>query len=263
MKTVAETSLVHELRLRPDAALAQLRPYRPMLTAAFNWLWIVAALALGKTYGWNVLTIPVAMLMLGIHLYRNAVLGHDGTRYLITRNRRLNDLFVNLVSFWPLFATVTGYRYWHFQHHRWLGTEKDPENKVKCGPRYELPKTKGDLIWQCSLDLIGHGATEVLKLLWVIRPPRHVDLIGPVVWWTVAGGQLIFTGNGYVIPIFIASILTTFWSVFRDGAGSNTSVSKARHTASRPVRCCAMSIFRTTLGATMNIISGRTCRTTC
>lgn len=215
MSPSADVSLPNESGIRPGAELARLTPWRPILAGVCNWFWIIAAMAVGQQIGWNVVTVPLAMIVTGIHLHRNAVLGHEGAHYLISKNRLANDLFVNILFFWPAFATVSGYRAWHLQHHRWLGTDKDPEYEVKSGARYRLPKSRWGLIGECVLDLFGYGANEVLQLLWVIRPKRTIEVAGPILWWAVVGGLLLLTGNGVVVLIIVASLLTTFWSVFR------------------------------------------------
>lgn len=215
MNPAADISIPDRSSSRPDADLARLTPWRPVLAGAANWLWIVAAIAAGQQFGWNAATLPLALIVTGIHLHRNAILGHEGAHYLISKNRTFNDLFANLLFFWPAFSTVSGYRAWHFEHHRRVGTGQDPEHEVKSGPRYRLPKAKRALIGECVLDLIGYGANEVLRLLWVIRPNNPMELAGLILWWSMVGGILVITGHAAAILIIIASLLTTFWSVFR------------------------------------------------
>ena len=56
------------------------------------------------------------------------ILQHEGSHFLLVPNRRWNDLFTNFFCSFPLLSSVGQYRYFHADHHRYLGEPlRDPE----------------------------------------------------------------------------------------------------------------------------------------
>jgi fatty acid desaturase len=117
------------------ARLGELREFRvgrPIGDLAWNW----CAIAMAQTAFWLKPTIIVGIVcaaIIGIHLHRLLILGHDSAHHLLFRNRVINDLVGNVFCFFLVGATVEGFRDWHLRHHRFVGTPKDPELIVKQG----------------------------------------------------------------------------------------------------------------------------------
>src|SRR5579864_8955593 len=113
-----DTALLRQLSAR------SLFPW--LFDAAFDWMVIASALALIQLWP-HIWTIAAGMLLIGNRQHALAILGHDGTHYTISRNGAVNDFLTNLLCFWPLGLTVSGYRTLHYAHHKHTGTEHDPE----------------------------------------------------------------------------------------------------------------------------------------
>lgn len=188
---------------------------KPATAALSNWTCIGTVIWFCEAVGWNIATGVLAIMVTGVHLHRNAILGHDGAHFLISSDRRLNDLLANLFFFWPAGGTVSGYRAWHFLHHRWVGTPRDSEHATKAGPRYQTPKRRAALIRDCALDLVGGGVLEILRLQWVIRPRRFLEFLGPVGWWVLAGLSLYVFDLLHVGVIILVSLFTSFAAINR------------------------------------------------
>src|SRR5712692_4137354 len=96
----------------------------------FPWLadaamdWLVIAAALGMIHLWpHFYTALAGILIIGNRQHALTILGHDGTHYTLSRSAALNDFLTNLICFWPLGLTVSGYRALHYAHHKNTGTE--------------------------------------------------------------------------------------------------------------------------------------------
>lgn len=79
-----------------------------------------------KTFNIIESVLLVAYLALTQHRLLNVI--HEGAHWLISKNRRFNDFFCNLVAGVFFLVDVDQYRQTHIQHHRKLGTDIDPEN---------------------------------------------------------------------------------------------------------------------------------------
>jgi len=71
--------------------------------------------------------IVFSVFVIGTRQHAILILAHDGGHGQASANRKLNDLVTNLFSLWPFGLGVSGYRKFHFAHHRYMGTELDPE----------------------------------------------------------------------------------------------------------------------------------------
>ena len=71
----------------------------------------------GLHWSWEVPVIGAAVLMIGILQHRIALMGHEGSHYLLVPNRWWNDLLVELLIYYPLFSSVILYRKRHLGHH--------------------------------------------------------------------------------------------------------------------------------------------------
>jgi fatty acid desaturase len=58
------------------------------------------------------------------------MLFHDGVHWLVSKNKRLNDLIINIFIGVPLLVPIDAYRVIHLSHHKHLGTIKDPERML-------------------------------------------------------------------------------------------------------------------------------------
>ncbi len=194
---------------------------RWLLAALIDWLWIIAVLTISIYFN-NFFLYVIAVAIIGIKRHALTLLGHDGTHFLITKNKTLNDLMAGFFVFWPSFVGVMGYRIFHIPHHMFLGSQKDPElfHKKDTSPEWDLPMTKKGILRRTLLDMIGGGIKEVLTIFKYIGfPHKAIDVIGPLLWWGIVT-TILYSYGGIALPIKVfllwnIAMLTSFITVFR------------------------------------------------
>lgn len=174
-------------------------------------LGIYAAIAMVNHW----LVYVLATIGLGVFYHRAAMLGHEAAHFLLSSRRWVNDLLGNLLVMYPLGTTTAGYRQWHFDHHRYVGTDRDPELCVKRGRRYELPKRRSEFVWLFLGDCLGGGILEVFRLMYAIRPKELGDQMGLASYWMVVTLCAWSLGLGHLVAIHFVAIFTVFWAIFR------------------------------------------------
>lgn len=179
---------------------------------ALNWLWIAVGIWLAKLGAlWAVL---LSLCVLGVLQHRMALQGHEAAHFLLSRNRRLNEILGNILCMYPIGTTIAAYRRWHFVHHRALGSEEDSERAFKGGWKYTLPLTPRRLGVLFAGDLIGMGSAEVLRLQWILRP-RGWDALGLAMFWVLAVLVCWALDALWIIPLWVLALFTSFWAAFR------------------------------------------------
>jgi fatty acid desaturase len=157
-----------------------------------------------------------AVLVLGSRQHAIGILGHDGAHGLISRNKRLNRILSEMCT-WPLLVNVhDGYKEWHMDHHRHLGTARDPEHYgYRRLPAYVLPVSRARVVRLFILDLFGLGLHEVLMFVRVVFPRHAVNFIGPILLWLSAFGVAYWFDMLWVPVLWLVALITGFWAVFR------------------------------------------------
>lgn len=116
----------------------------------------------------------VTMMMLPIIATRQFALMaamHEAAHYNICRNRNLNDAVGALLLSHPFGFGFAPYRAFHFQHHKHLNTQDDPEHLIfRSMPSMRWPKTRGDLYRLLVKDLFGLTFKERLPFVSVLSP---------------------------------------------------------------------------------------------
>lgn len=183
--------------------------------AAFDWLVIAATLYAINIIGF-VLAWPIGILIIGARQHALALLGHDAAHRLAFKNRRFNDLIGNVLVAWPLFVVLGGYRPWHFEHHRRLGTADDPELHYRAFRPYEGRASWTKICRVFIFDLLGFGAPDLIVFMKEIFPYRRpITFLGPVATWGVFAAITFYLAAPWVFFVWAASLLTGFWAVFR------------------------------------------------
>lgn len=141
-------------RLAPEdlRPLYQIQAWRSVGAVATEWLSIAAAIALSYFY-WHPLLYIATVIFIGARQHALLIIGHDASHYTLLPNKRWNDWFADLFLFWPTFSTVDGFRYFHGDHHRFLGTAQD-KNRIlwhthnkdgELTTEWRYPKSVGEL----------------------------------------------------------------------------------------------------------------------
>jgi fatty acid desaturase len=207
---------------RPKLGTAELRSLStrslfPWLSdAVIDWLVIAAAISLFQLWS-NPLTAIVALLTVGNRQHALAILGHDGTHYTISRNGPFNDFLTNLLCFWPLGLTVSGYRTLHYAHHKHTGTEHDPElgHKRMRTPQWDLPNTPSRILCYALRDLIGFSLADYLIIIRFAKPARRREYAPLAMVHVVFATALLACGGWKAAALWYYGLPTSFMMFFR------------------------------------------------
>jgi fatty acid desaturase len=116
-----------------------------------------AALALAGAVAFDSLAAKALCLaLLATRQHALLVLYHDAVHGLLARNRRVNDFLINACVGAPMGLPVHLYRALHLQHHKALGTDRDPERVLLYHgqPWRYRPLAAGKLLLQFLGDLL-------------------------------------------------------------------------------------------------------------
>ena len=173
----------------------------------------IIAFAFLIAYLWSWPAYPFSVMLLGIAQHRIAILGHDGAHGLICRNKKLNYWLAQLFCFWPLLIDIKSYRKFHFEHHKNTGDENlDPELQLKHD-RYQLPKTRKQLIGRFLFDLCGGSIAEFLEV--AIYIGRRGNPLWAASFPLLTCYLSFLAGHPEFFVLFMISKPTSFWAVFR------------------------------------------------
>jgi fatty acid desaturase len=204
------------ITLNDKRALSQLRPLIWFLDFSLDWFFIVGVFIFVKMtpYLW---VWPLASLLIGARLHALAILGHEATHKLAFKNRFLNDAISEIFIAWPLFVVIDkGYRPWHFDHHRGLGTPSDPEMNYRSADTYSGQATWAKIAGLFFLDLIGYGIPELVRFIIEVAPKsKKRELLKPLLFWGVFISVSFYLKQGWIPLLWLYSIATGFWAIFR------------------------------------------------
>jgi fatty acid desaturase len=139
---------------------------------------------LGVPWWVNVPVALLAVLLVGAGQHQLSGLTHEGSHYVLFKNRTLNELASDWFCTFPLFSSTHLYRLQHLAHHQFVNDpDRDPDQAQlrSSGHRYDFPLGKRRFL----LILLGQ--------VWLPKLIR----------FTLARGKLAATGgagNPYVRP---------------------------------------------------------------
>ncbi len=146
-------------------SLTKVSPLHTLAAIAGDWTLIVAAIAM-STHFPSVFTFVVAQLLIASRQHALFLVMHEGTHFLICKNRQWNDHISNFFAAWPVGFSTERYRIRHWIHHRYVNTEKDPDwMRKKDDPTWQFPMSRARA-WGTSLaHLCGKGMLEMAYAL--------------------------------------------------------------------------------------------------
>ena len=180
--------------------------------------WLIVSLAVAAFYTMiNPLTFIIAVLTIGNRQHALAILGHDGTHFTLSLNKKFNDFLTNLFCFWPLGLTVSGYRSLHWKHHKHTGTIEDPEltHKRSRSPQWDLPAKPLAILKYALLDVIGCSIPDYKIIVTYSKPDSPKEYRPLILWHVIFISVLIVTGFYWALILWYTSLLTTFMMWFR------------------------------------------------
>lgn len=185
---------------------------------ASNWLIIAAVFALVITWT-NPLTLLLAVLVLGGRQLGLAVLMHEAGHKTLFRSNRLNEVVGQWLCAYPVLGDVLAYGASHRIHHRYAGTEQDPDL-----PNYRAyPVSRASFLRKIKRDLSGQTGLSLLRMLFggegrnlMLREGEKTDserrglLVNAGLF-----GLMALLGVGWYYLLWVVAYLTTYPLVAR------------------------------------------------
>lgn len=126
----------------------------------FNWSMIIAIFAMAITWT-NPLTLLLAVILLGGRQLGLAVLMHEAGHKTLFDSARLNLILGQWMCAYPVLGDVEAYGASHRIHHRYAGTEQDPDL-----PNYRnYPVSKASFKRKLKRDLSGQTGLTLFRML--------------------------------------------------------------------------------------------------
>ena len=138
--------------------LRAIREHRAWLTLFVNYGLIAASMALVALFP-NLLTIVLALFIIGARQLGLAVVMHESAHYTLFKNRKFNDFVGNWLAGYPIYLSANMYRAHHLEHHAKTWTEADPDLSLAT----TFPVSKASMTRKIMRDLLG--ITGVKKLI--------------------------------------------------------------------------------------------------
>jgi fatty acid desaturase len=202
--------------------LSAISPVRSLAAIATEWAAIIVAIVLYDRV-LHPLLLPLVVMWIGARQHALLILMHEGTHYLLFKNRTLNMVVSELFLAWPLFITTRAYRPDHFAHHRYVNTDQDPDLVRKKNAEWEFPKTWRALSTLLVKDVLGLNTHQ--QLLEVLDLSAAKDAQGRrfglyesarlFFYIGMLAGVTYFRVWPYFLLLWIVPILTWLKMIFR------------------------------------------------
>lgn len=82
----------------------------------------------GLHWAWYIPVVMIAVVMIGAGQHQLTGLAHEGSHFILFRNRLLNELVSDILCLFPLYSSTHLYRLQHLAHHQFVNDpERDPD----------------------------------------------------------------------------------------------------------------------------------------
>ncbi len=179
LSAIEDSSIDAAVKLSDVLSGDQIRPFTERSNLRASWMvflnFATIALAFALPVLWtNPLTVLIALLLLGGRQLGLAVVYHDCSHGVFFRTRWLNDFVGHWIAGGLLNTSMYAYRNYHLKHHRFAGTNQDPD--IALANTY--PTSKESLKRKLLRDVTGlTGLKTVVAQLKRVRPVRNAPFI--------------------------------------------------------------------------------------
>jgi fatty acid desaturase len=185
------TEEIRELRV--------IREHRAWLTLLVDYGLIAASMAL-VAYMPNVLTVALALAIIGTRQLGLAVVMHESAHYTLFKNRKLNDFVGNWLAGYPIYLSADMYRGHHLEHHAKTWTEGDPDLSLANG----FPVSKASMTRKVMRDLLGiTGLKQLIGTSYLITKVVRGEQVD-------AGTLPLRLERGAAIRMVVGTLVTNF-----------------------------------------------------
>lgn len=211
--------------------LLQKSDFKAMAGVFYHWGIIVGAFVMVYYYP-NVVTVLIAIAILGGQQLACAILMHDASHHGVFKSKRLNNIIGNWLGAYPVFQDVIKYRDYHLQHHLNTGLDEDPDLLLTRG----YPSNRKSMVRKFTRDLTGQTGIKAFigmmmmqlgylefnlgnKVNRVSQKDRswsdffkriYTHLSGPFMAQILIFLILYYTLSGWLYLLWIGAYLTTF-----------------------------------------------------
>lgn len=121
----------------------------------------------GFAWYWCIPVVLLEVVIVGAVQHRFAGLAHEGSHYMLLKNRFWNELVSDVFCMFPLLSTTAQYRLIHLGHHEYTNDwNRDPEllNLGKTRLMDRFPMTRGEFVYHFLLRILWPPASA--RYLW-------------------------------------------------------------------------------------------------
>ncbi len=137
----------------------EMQDWRSWLSLGIDWALVAASMALVATRP-NLLTIIIALFIIGTRQLGLTVLMHEAAHWTLFSNKRVNDWAANWLCAYPAWADLRPYRAYHLQHHTNNWTDEDPDLALAS----PFPITRASMRRKVWRDLSGQTGWKRAKI---------------------------------------------------------------------------------------------------
>ncbi len=124
--------------------------YAVILVTAIGTIWAYEAYFAGTlSLGWVIAISILAVLSMGASQHQFGGVIHEGTHYILFKNRKLNELASDWLAGFPIYTSTQAYRMHHFAHHQFVNDpDRDPiaTQASESGHWLDFPVTHVELL---------------------------------------------------------------------------------------------------------------------
>jgi fatty acid desaturase len=219
---MGESVLRQHLSTAEIRELCTLRDWRTWWSIAVNWGLVAASFALVAAWP-GVLSVVIALLVIGARQLGFAVLMHEAAHRTLLRDRAWNDWVGNWLCAYPVWSDIRPYRPYHLQHHAKNWTSEDPDLPLAS----PFPITRASMRRKVWRDLSGQTGWKRFKATLKRdlgrsrgKVKRNFDagpeaLVGVLVTNGVLLAVLTLAGHSALYLLWVGAWLTTYSLVMR------------------------------------------------
>ena len=150
--------------------LSTVSDWRSAANIAFQWLVVgLASWAAVASGHWAVYVL--AGIVICSRQQAMGVMVHDATHYHLFNNRAVNDIVSDLFLAFPIGISTTLYRDYHYKHHRYTNSDRDPDwSWMMHEPDWKWPKTRWECFWLTVRSLFGVNIAKTAKVYLMYSP---------------------------------------------------------------------------------------------
>lgn len=254
--------------------LLEKKDWKAWLQVVDTWGWIAAMMTLVALFP-NVLTVIVALFIIGGKQLGCSILMHDAGHYALFNDKKLNDFVGKWLGSYPIMNDVIRYREYHLRHHLSVGTAEDPDISLTKG----YPAGVKSMLRKFARDL--SGATGIKSQIALVMTylgylkynlSRKVERIsqkdrtwaeffrtairnlhGPILSNLMIFGILWLIGQPQLYWLWIGALLTTFNFSIRVRSIAEHSMTDDVHNPLRNTRTTYANWFERLLFAPNNV----------